>query len=35
MNLLKDIGIVLLGLILGGTLNMVLVEAGMLVFPAP
>ncbi|MFN5006387.1 MAG: hypothetical protein ACK5GO_02715 [Ignavibacteria bacterium] len=35
MQLLKDIGIVLLGLLLGGTLNMVLVEAGMLVFPAP
>lgn len=35
MHLLKDIGIVLLGLILGGTLNMVLVQTGMIVFPAP
>ena len=35
MHLLKDIGIVLLGLILGGTLNMLLVQAGMIVFPAP
>lgn len=35
MHLLKDIGIVLLGLILGGTLNMLLVQTGMIVFPAP
>ena len=35
MHLLKDIGIVLLGLIIGGTLNMALVEAGMFVFPPP
>jgi hypothetical protein len=35
MQILKDIGIVLLGLILGGTLNMLLVQTGMIVFPAP
>ena len=35
MNLLKDIGIVLLGLILGGTLNMLLVQTGVIFFPAP
>ena len=35
MHLLKDIGIVLLGLILGGTLNMLLVQTGVIFFPAP
>ena len=35
MQLLKDIAIVILGMILGGTLNMLFVEAGILVFPPP
>ena len=35
MQILKDIGVFLIGLILGSTINMLLVEAGMIIIPAP
>jgi hypothetical protein len=35
MQLLKDIAIFIAGLIIGGTINMLLVETGMMLFPAP
>lgn len=33
--MIKDIALFLVGMILGGSVNMLLVEAGMIVFPAP
>lgn len=35
MKIVKDIALFVVGMILGGTINMVLVETGMFVFPAP
>lgn len=35
MRIIKDIALFVVGMILGGSINMVLVEAGMIVFPAP
>lgn len=35
MTIIKDIALFVIGMILGGSINMVLVEAGMIVFPAP
>lgn len=35
MTIIKDIALFVVGMILGGSINMLLVEAGMIVFPAP
>ena len=35
MTIIKDISLFVIGMILGGSINMVLVETGMFVFPAP